>query len=121
VTTKDDPRSGGQELPRGKRRPPKPPIVRLNILDLPENEVAWIMGRAGQLDEILGIEWPRYSYLRLARLFRERRRIEISRYALRRLVVRLDPELARRRGDPYFIALLTRKNCRTSGSSDSAL
>lgn len=105
---KDDSRGGGQELPRGRRRPPKPPIVRLNIPELPENEVAWLMGRAGQLDEILGIEWPRYSYLRLARLFRQRRRIELSRYAVRRLVVALDPELARRRGDPYPIARLAR-------------
>lgn len=82
----------------------------MSILDLPDNERAWLLSRAKEADVIDGVLWPRYSYLRLSRRFRASRRIALSRYAIRRLIVWLDPELARGRGDPYPIARLARKN-----------
>lgn len=68
------------------------------------------MGRARQF-------WPdgmpMWSYAEIARnIGRSKRfapRLRMSKYAVRRVVVRHDPELAKRRGDAYEFAVRARR------------
>lgn len=79
-------------------RPPANP-VRISALD--PLVVRWIMGRARTfiLVELGGRTWerPAFSYQRISRNVRLARKVSVSRFAIRRLVMKRDPELARRR------------------------
>ena len=96
-----------------------PPIVPCpNIHALPEPERLWLLGRAAQFDLIEGVEVPTYTYREIARNFTLRRRIRVSRFAVRRFILRQKPELARRRGDPFPLALATRRWIATAVPAD---
>lgn len=82
-----------------------------NIHHLPKRDRLLLIGRASEfdIDPKTGREIPRYGYRRIARNFSKLRRVNVSFWAVRRLVVRNAPEIARRRGDAYAFARRTRK------------
>lgn len=64
---------------------------------------------AGARTEVANTADAKARNLALRREVVRRPILRLSRCAIRRLVVRLDPELARRRGDRYKIAQLARR------------
>lgn len=76
-------------------RPRKDP-VRISKLD--RVVVQWVLARARTFIRLGKREWPAWGYGRISRNLRNAKKISVSRFAIRRLVMKLDPELARRRG-----------------------
>jgi hypothetical protein len=89
-----------------------PPVKRPRITKLEPVIVAWIMGRAGQFFPDGRAMW---SYGRIAKNLGRARRVKLSMYQVRRVVRRLSPELARKRGDRWHLDREGAKEKRAQG------
>lgn len=92
----------------------KPILPCPNIHALPEYEQLWLLARSAQFDLIDGIEVPTWSYREIARNFTKSRRFRVSKFGVRRFVLRMDPDLAKRRGNSCPFAVRMRKPVRSA-------
>ncbi|MDQ5871619.1 MAG: hypothetical protein M3547_05375 [Acidobacteriota bacterium] len=71
----------------------------MRISSLDPNVVRWVLGRARAFDK--GTGRPVFRYPEIARNLFRARRVRLSGKAVKRLVVREDPELERRRAGAW--------------------